>query len=115
VTKRTKKVPAKKLPTDIVKSVQLDLFGLFVTNDKSEVSNTVEAWENIPKYFFTAKQVEGLRTPDGLATPYKWKYRYKGLPFMVRIQPALIEQEDGGYKAIRLFSQVLQKSLLKKL
>ena len=48
-----KKLPVNKPPPDDIKSVQLELFGQFVTNDQSEVSNTVELWESIPKYFFT--------------------------------------------------------------
>ena len=77
----------------------LYLFSQFVTNDKSEVSNTVEIWESIPKYFFTPKQVSKLRTSDGLAKPYQWDYQYKDTRCSVKIQPALIEQRDGSYKA----------------
>ena len=65
----------KKPPKDPIKSLQLDLFSQFVTNDQSQVSNTIELWERIPKYFFTAKQVEKLRTIDGLAEPYEWPIR----------------------------------------
>ena len=54
----TKKSP----PAVSIKSPQYDLFSRFVTNDPSEVSNTVEFWESIPKYFFTPQQVEKLRT-----------------------------------------------------
>ena len=89
----------KKPPEKYIKSVQLDLFSQFVTNDKSEVSNTVEMWESIPKYFFTPKQVSKLRTIDGLAKPYQWNYQYKDTHCSVKIQPALIEQRDGSYKA----------------
>ncbi len=47
----------KKPPDKPKKSVQLELFTQFVTNDQSSVSNTIELWERIPKYFFTAKGV----------------------------------------------------------
>lgn len=94
-----KKSLAKKPPKEPIKSVQLDLFLQFVTNDKSEVSNTVEVWESIPKYFFTPKQVEKLRTTTGHADPYKLEYLYNGIPCAVKIQPALIEQKNGSYKA----------------
>ena len=89
----------KKPPEKYIKSLQLDLFSQFVTNDKSEVSNTVEIWESIPKYFFTPKQVEKLRTKTGHADPYKMEFSYDGISCSVKIQPALIEQKDGGYKA----------------
>lgn len=94
-----KKILAKKPPKKPIKSVQLDLFSQFVTNNKSEVSNTVEVWESIPKYFFTPKQVEKLRTATGHADPYKLKYLYEGISCIVKLQPALIEQKDGRYKA----------------
>lgn len=89
----------KKPPKDPIKSLQLDLFSHFVTNDLSQVSNTVELWERIPKYFFTTKQAEKLRTIDGLAKPYKWTYKENGNEYSVSIQPALIEQKNRGYKA----------------
>ena len=88
----------KKPPTNIIQSVQFDLFRQFVTNDRSEVSNSIEIWENIPKYFLTPKMVDGLRTETGHADPYKFDYKYQNEGLTVRIQPALIEQEDGKYR-----------------
>src|SRR6056297_242194 len=96
---KKKQIPIKIPPETSIKSVQYDLFSHFVTNDPNEMSNTVELWESIPKYFFTPKQVKKLREPSGLAKPYKWEYLYKDIPCMVKVQPALIEQEDGSYKA----------------
>ena len=89
----------KKPPTVPIKSPQYDLFTQFVTNDLSEVSNTVEVWEAIPKYFFTARQTAKLRTSTGHADPFKWDYSYRDIPCTVKIQPALVEQADGTYKA----------------
>lgn len=94
-----KKPPATVPPSTPIKSIQYDLFALFVTNEPNSVSNTVELWESIPKYFFTPKQVEKLRTADGLARPCKWEYSYNGFPCTVKIQPALIEEEDGNFRA----------------
>ena len=94
----------KDPPPESIKSVQFDLFSQFVANDKNEVSNTVEYWESIPKYFFTSKQISKLRTIDGLAKPYEWDYIIKStggnvLSCKSEIQPALIRQKDGTYKA----------------
>ena len=94
-----KKEPDKKPPIHPIESVQYDLFCQFVANDQNDVSNTVEAWESIPKYFFTPQKTQKLRTESGHADPYKWEYEYKGVPCVVKIQPALIEQKEGGYKA----------------
>ena len=96
---KKKGAPKKKPPLAPIKSVQMDLFSQFVTNEPSEVSNTVEFWDSIPKYFLNSEQQKKLRTAEGLAKPYKWQYIYNGAACEVRIQPALIEQEDGRYKA----------------
>ncbi len=109
------KCPKKLPPTKIIKSIQYDLFSQFVSNEPKEVSNTVELWDSIPKYFFTPKQVEKLRTPSGHADPYKWEYSYNGLACMVKIQPALIEQEDGSYKAFfpSITEELIEEALKK--
>lgn len=93
------KMPAKKPPKSHIKSLQLDLFCQFVTNNKNQVSNSIEIWDRIPKYFLTAKQAEKLRTEKGLAEPYEWKYSENESEYTVTIQPALIKQPDGTYKA----------------
>ncbi len=96
---KNKEPEQKKPPSNPVKCIQLELFSSFVTNDKDTVSNTVDFWECIPKYFFTPHQVEKLRTKDGFAKPYEWNYLCNDIPCSVEIQPAMIKQEDGGYKA----------------
>jgi hypothetical protein len=108
-------VPVKKPPKEIVQSIQFDLFSQFLANDQSKVSNTVEVWESIPKYFFTPKQVEKLRTNEGLAKPYKLDYIYNGIFCSVKIQPALIEQEEGSYKAFfpSLTEELVEEALTK--
>lgn len=108
-------IPIKKPPKELIQSVQFDLFSQFITNDPSKVSNTVEVWESIPKYFFTPKQVEKLRTDSGLAKPYKLSYIYNDIPCAVKIQPALIEQEGGNYKAFfpSLTEELVEETLTK--
>ncbi len=98
------------------KSIQYDLFTQFVTNNASEVSNTVYLWESIPKYFFTPAQVEKLRTDGGHADPFKWEYTSNDIDYAVKIQPALIEQADGTYKAFFPgISEELVEEALKKI
>jgi hypothetical protein len=93
-----KDMKTKTPPNKLIASAQFDLFRHFVTNDKSEVSNTVDIWERIPKYFFTAKQIEKLRPEKGQPDPYEWEYKEGGYEYTVIIQPALIKV-NGGYKA----------------
>lgn len=92
----TKRRSKKKPPPRLVQSTQFDLFAQFVANDASEVSNTVEVWETIPKYFLTPRQVEKLRTQNGHANPIKWSYKDD---LEIKIQPALVEQSDGRFLA----------------
>lgn len=80
------------------RNLQYDLFSSFLSNDPDSVSNTVEIWEAIPKYIFTPKQIEKLRTKKGHADPFSWQYMYNNSEFQVDIQPALIKGEEG-YKA----------------
>lgn len=89
----------KKPPTATKSSIQFDLFGQFVTNDKSEVSNSIDVWESIPKYFINEKQAQKLRYSDGLAQSVKWEYHYKNKLYLVKITPAQIEESDGKEKA----------------
>lgn len=96
---KNKQPPERTPPKAPVKSVQYDLFTSFLTNDEGAVSNAIELWDGIPKYFLNAKQQEKLRTDKGHADPYQWEYSYQGKPCAVKIQPALIEQKDGRYKA----------------
>ena len=97
-TKRNKpgRKGKKKPPARSVQSTQFDLFAQFVANDPAEVSNTVEIWETIPKYFLTPRQVEKLRTQNGHADPIKWSYKDD---MEIKIQPALVEQPDGRFLA----------------
>ena len=113
--KKNNKLPIKKPPSKEIESIQFDLFSQFIANDKSKVSNTVEVWESIPKYFFTPKQVEKLRTESGHADPYKREYLYNGIVCAVKIQPALIEKEEGNYKAFfpSVTEELVEEALIK--
>ena len=98
------RLPSKTAPKEPIKSVQFDLFSQFLAKDPSEVSNTVEYWERIPKYFFSPEQQNKLREPSGLAQSFTYEYKLRNnagqeLPYKVRIQPALIQQPDGKDKA----------------
>lgn len=119
-----KKAPVKKKtkepPSQPIKSIQHDLFSDFLTNKTSEVSNTVNLWERIPKYFLSPQEQKRLRTAEGLAKPYTQEYTLKGqngelLSYRVELQPALIKQLDGEYiaffptKAEEIIEEVLKK------
>ena len=116
----------KHPPTAPTKSVQYDLFSLFVSNDRNKVSNTIPRWENIPKYF-PPGAVTTCFSKDGLARPFEhewqennndgWTNKGQQNLCKVVIQPALIKQEDGNYRAFfpgaseELIEEVLKKAL----
>jgi len=95
----TKHGSRKYPPQEVPKSLQMDLFGRFITNDEVEVSNTVELWESIPKYFFTPHLMKRLRTSNGHADPYEWEFTNRGIPCKIVVHPVLIKQDDDTYKA----------------
>jgi len=113
---REEKKILRQPPSDPIKSIQYELFSNFVTNDKSAVSNAIEIWEAIPKYFFTAAQINKFRTTDGLAKPHKRNFMFDGKLCTVIIQPALIEDENGDYKAhFPSVTEELVEEVLKKI
>ena len=118
--KKSVKKAVKRPPSQPIKSIQHDLFSDFLANDISEVSNTVDLWERIPKYFLSPQEQKSLRTPEGLAKPHTQEYILRGqngkpAPYKVRIQPALIEQAEGEFiaffptKAEEVIEEVLKK------
>lgn len=114
MSSRTKK-SLKRPPPEPIKSLQMDLFSSFVSNDDAEVSNTVEFWEAIPKHFFTPQQVKKLRTQDGLAKSYYWPYKYNGTAFTVKIQPALVEKDGNELAFFPSVTEELVEEAIKKI
>lgn len=106
--------PAKTPPNKEIKSFQFDLFSEFLSNDKQKISNTVEIWERIPKYF-SLRTLEKLRPKQGQPDPYEWEYIDDEHKYTVVIQPALIK-ENGVYKAyFPSASEELIEEALKKI
>jgi len=94
----------KAPPKNPIKSVQYDLFSQFLTNTPSNISNSIELWESIPKYVLSGKEQNKLRGANGLAKSQDIKYCLIGknkeaIHYTVTIQPALIRQKDGSDKA----------------
>lgn len=88
-------------------SLQMTLFGSFLKNDNDgqELSNLIDVWEGIPKYFLNDKQQQKLRTDGGHADPFSFDFEYQDsitkhkFKRNITIQPALIKEKDGNYKA----------------
>jgi len=103
-------------PENRKNSLQMTMFSSYLTNDDREVSNTIELWESIPKYFLTSVQMEKLRSGKGLAEPYEMDYVSNDRSYSIEIQPALIKQKNGKYKAFfPSASEGLIEEVLKKI
>ena len=102
------------------KPIQLCLFSEFISNNDGDMSNIVELWEGIPKYFLNDKQQTKLRTDTGHADPYSFEYVYADskqgdIKRSVIIQPALIKQENESYKAFfpSMTEELVEESIKK--
>jgi hypothetical protein len=92
-----------ELPSvDAFKSMQLDLFQSFLCNSDEEndrLSNTIELWDNIPKYSISQQAMNKLRTKEGLLPRLEKEFEYKDKQYKVRITAAIVDTADGLEKA----------------
>ena len=99
-------------------SLAFEKFTSFLVNHSNSVesvSNAMAMWDAVPKYFFTPAQIKKLRGPDGLAKPHTWQFMHKGELHSVTVQPALIQQPDGGFKAFfpSMTEELVEEALIK--
>lgn len=80
-------------------TTQMDMFRQFVTNDPQSVSNSFKGWDEMPIFILDPQHQEKLRLESGHADPYEWSFNREGKCYSITIQPALIKQADGSYKA----------------
>jgi hypothetical protein len=109
-----KKTPPQKTPPQKnVKSIQFDLFREFHDNNKKRISNTIEIWERIPKYF-PARTLKKLYPEKGHPDPFEWDYIDNNYKYTVIIRPALIK-ENGVYTAFfpSATEELIEESLKK--
>lgn len=83
---------------DAFSGVQLSLFQSFLCNTEDErgkLSNTIEFWDGIPKYFVSRKEMHGLRTKEGFLPKVERSFQHGGRSFTVKIRPARVTGEEG--------------------
>ncbi len=104
----------KPPPTEQQQSVQYSLFTQFF-GEKANLSNTVEIWDGVPKYFSSKQAQTKQRDEKGSLQPVNKTFEYKGIHCRVVIQPAFLEQKNGKFKAFypsaneELLEDVLRK------
>jgi hypothetical protein len=80
--------------------MQLSLFQNFLCNteqEKTKLSNTIELWDGVPKYFVSRKEMNKLREKGFLPTLER-DFKYGGRSFTVKIRPARLTDQDGRDK-----------------
>ena len=85
-----------------VKSLQYELFTRFF-GDATELSNTIELWDAIPKYTISPRTQSALRSSDNRLPVHEYSFIYATRrggqriesACRVAIQPASIKSEDG--------------------
>lgn len=79
---------------------QLSLFQSFLCNSETErdkLSNTIELWDGVPKYFISRQEMT-KRRDKGLLPTVERVFEHRGRAFAVKIRPARLTDEDGKDK-----------------
>jgi hypothetical protein len=99
---KTNKNHTVSLPPSAFTGMQLSLFQAFLCNTEDErdrLSNTIELWDNIPKYSISQQAMSQIRTKEGFLPRLEKTFIYKKREYKVRITPAIIDAEGGSEKA----------------
>ena len=96
--------PIKSPPGTVSHSLQYDLFATFFGIDKSDLSNTIELWDAIPKYAVSPRQQNARRDENGRLPVYVQEFEYRpssretsSATCRLMMQPASIEVEPGQF------------------
>jgi hypothetical protein len=96
-----KKDKAVKLPPNgAFAETQLSLFQTFLCNTESErdkLSNTIDLWDGVPKYFVSRQEMNKRRV-KGLLPTIERSFEYRGRAFTVKIRPARLTDKDAKDK-----------------
>jgi len=90
----------EEIPETAFADGQLTLFQNFLCNtdeERDNLSNTIELWDLVPKYFFSRTEMNDLRK-DGLLPTLDRDFQYKGRTLKIKIRPARLTDEKGNDK-----------------
>ncbi|MFZ1494331.1 MAG: replication protein [Candidatus Competibacter denitrificans] len=79
---------------------QLSLFQSFLCNSDAErdnLSNTIELWDGVPKYFISRQEMT-KRREKGLLPTIDREFEYRGRAFTIKVRPARLTDEGGNDK-----------------
>jgi hypothetical protein len=87
-------------PSSAFLGVQLLLFKTFLCNtheERDKLSNTIELWDGVPKYFISRKEMNNLRK-EGFLPTLERDFQYNKRTLTVKIRPARLTDEVGKDK-----------------
>ncbi len=94
-----KKPRAMQMPSESdFSNSQLDLFQGFLCNsgqERDNLSNTIDLWDNVPRYSVSRQAMRKMRTADGFLDLLEITFNWRTNSFKAIIQPARIRGEDG--------------------
>lgn len=79
---------------------QLSLFQSFLCNSEAErdnLSNTIELWDGVPKYFVSRQEMT-KRRERGILPTIDREFEYRSRIFNVKVRPARLTDEGGNDK-----------------
>jgi len=95
---KTRRRSTKKLTATAFDNTQLNLFQNFLCNtdaERSELSNTIDLWDSVPRYSVSRQAMTRLRSKDGNhLNLLKLEFHYRQKNWRAVIQPARIEVLD---------------------
>ncbi len=109
-------------PANGVRSKQYDLFTSFF-GDPKDLSNTIEIWDAIPKYAFSARRQNGTRDDNGRLPVHVSQFEYSShkldrpVNCRMKVKPAAVEIEEGVFKDFypsqseEIVEEVLKKNI----
>lgn len=115
----SKKAKSKieEIPETAFSGGQLTLFQNFLCNTEEErdkLSNTIELWDVVPKYFISRHEMNSLRK-NGILPTLERKFEYQGRTLNVKIRPARLTDEEGNDKEFypSAFEELVEDALRK--
>lgn len=98
-------MPIKKLEKNLSEenafcATQLSLFQSFLCNgpeERDKLSNTIELWDGVPKYFMSRQDMNKQRE-KGILPTLEREFEYRGRVYTVRIRPARLTDQQGKDK-----------------
>lgn len=96
----------KKLTATAFDNTQLSLFQSFLCNtedEKSQLSNTIDLWDSVPRYSVSRQAMTRLRSKDGNhLNLLKLDFHYRQKNWRAVIQPARIEVKDKSGEVVEM-------------